>query len=477
MNSNTSNKLSCFFRRFGEYIRSPIVRSLSKTNVGDFSRIYKFPWFDVILYLIFRSEKTSQGELSKYFSDIGRTKYQVSKQAMFKATNKLNPGVFIDLIHHFAELFYQSNDLVKTYKGYILLAEDGTTLELRPTMQALMQYGFIINQNVRDLFSATNAASRSSALYDVTNGLIVDFTMENINKGEIPMAVGHLLRMNSVFKGHKVIYLADRNYDSVELQTILESLGFNYCIRGKSNFFKHYVEKMPSNDEWITVDIDKMWQKRLKYDIARDRFSENPTFKVRVVKYQYSYTDKKGLPQTAELLYFTNLPKESFNSEQIVHLYEKRWDIECSYKTLKSDYEWERYFTSFSNVERSMIYAKVLFHNIVGVIRKEMDQNLSENENPSNTHPYQVNIIQLANLIRENDLLRWMRTGNHKALVRTMDVILDLINKIKVPARPNRHHQRWGAAITNDHPHRFRLDGRQYPRVRKHKGCLMTMRP
>lgn len=477
MSSSTINSLSRFFRRFGDYIRSPVVRSLSRTKAGDFTRVYKFPWYDVILYLIFRSEKTSQGELSKYFSEIGRSDYQISRQAMFKAVRKLNPNVFIDLIHHFAEMFYQSEALVKTYRGYILLAEDGTTLELRPTPQALMQYGYIINSSCHDVFDAKNAISRSSALYDVTNGLIVDFTMENIIKSEIPMAVGHLLRMNSVFKGRKVIYLADRNYDSVELQTILESFGFNYCIRGKSYFFRHYTEKMTSNDEWITVNINHVWRKRLKYSIARERFAKDPTIRIRVVKHQYSYIDQKGVTQNTELIYFTNLPEDSFSTQQIINLYEKRWDIECSYKILKSDYEWERYFTSASSAERSMIFAKVLFHNIVGVIRKEMNRCIDENQNQSDKYSYQVNIVQLANLIRENHLLRWIRTGNHTAIFRTMDVILGLIDKIKVPVRPNRHHQRWGAVISCNHPHRFRLDGRLDPRVRNYHGAMMTIRP
>lgn len=476
MSSNISNDFGSFFRRFGEYLRSERVRSLSRTHSGDFTRIYKFPWFDVILYLIFRSEKTSQGELSKYYSDIGLPKKRVSKQAMFKAVNKLNPNVFIDLIHHFAEMFYQS-DLVKTYSGYILLAEDGTTLELRPTLQALMEYGYQNTQKTKDMFDAYNSISRSSALYDVTNGLIVDFTMKNLIDAEIPMAVGHLLRMNSVFNGRKVIYLADRNYDSVELQAIIESFGFNYCIRGKANFFKHYVEKMASNDEWITVNIDELWQKRLKYSIAKERFEKNSSFRVRVVKYQYCYTDKHGLTQKTDLIYFTDLPKDRFSTKQIINLYEKRWDIECSYKTLKSDYEWERYFSSAANMERSMIYAKVLFHNIVGIIRKELNQYLHTINRGSNKYIYNVDTVQLANLIRDQHMVRWIRTGNRCAIKQAMDVILGLINKIKVSVRPNRHHQRWGAYLTKNHPHRFRLDGRQYPKVRNYQGGLVTIKP
>lgn len=476
MKSNISNKMARFFRNFGDYIRTPGVRSLCRTHSSDFTRVYKFPWYDVILYFIFRSETTSSGELTRYFSDIGRIKSRISKQAMFKATRKLNSNVFIDLIHHFAEMFYKT-DLVKKYRGYILLAEDGTTLELRPTEQALTEYGFVRNSKVTDKFEAVNATSRSSALYDVTNGLVVDFTMQNFAKSEIPMAVGHLLRMHDVFNDQRVIYLADRYYDSVELQAIIEFYNFNYCIRGKANFFKHYVEKMTSNDEWITVKIDKPWMKRLKYDISKERFSKDPTFRVRVVKNQYCYTDRNGLQQTVELIYFTNLPQNEFNTSQIIDLYGKRWDIECSYKTLKSDYEWERYFTSNTNVERSMIYAKVLFHNIVGIIRKEMNQSLQSPDNSDTRYSYNVNIAQLSKLVRENHMSRWLRTSNSKAIERTIDVILGLINKIKVPVRPNRHCQRWGAVITYNHPHRYRLDGRHYPRVRSYHGCMMTVKP
>ena len=476
MRSDISNDLARFFRKFGDYLKSERVRSLSRMHRGDFTRIYKFPWFDVILYLIFRCEKTSSGELSKYYSDIGRIEKRVSKQAMFKAVNKLNPNVFIDLIHHFAEMFYQS-DLVKTCSGYILLAEDGTTLEMRPTIQALMEYGYQINQNVMDMLDATNATSRSSALYDVTNGLVVDFTMKNFRDSELPQAVGHLLRMHSVFNGRKVIYLADRYYDSVELQSVIESCGFHYCLRGKANFFRHEVEQMAGNDEWITVSIGKTWQKRLKYGIVKERFAKDPTFRVRVVKDQYCYTDKNGPPQETEVIYFTDLPKDQFSTRQIINLYEKRWDIECSYKTLKSDYEWERYFSSAANMERSMIYAKVLFHNIVGIIRKELDHHLRVDNSSSDKYSYKVNIVQLAQLVRDQGMVRWIRTSNCQAVRRTMDVILGLIDKLKVPVRPNRHYQRWGAFMTSNHPHRFRLDGRHYPRVTMHNGCMMTIKP
>lgn len=78
--------------------------------------------------------------------------------------------------HNLAKFFYES-DLIKTYKGYILLAEDGTTNELHPTKKALDNFGFVGNQYIRNEDEAQKATCRSAALYDITNGLVVDFSM------------------------------------------------------------------------------------------------------------------------------------------------------------------------------------------------------------------------------------------------------------------------------------------------------------
>ena len=130
-------------------------------------------WFDVLFYLIFRHEKCTQSEISSYYSVINKKDLRISKQAAFKAIHKVNPAVFPLLIRKFAELFYQSL-LVKTHKGYILLAEDGTTNELISTDDSLSRFGFASNQHIKTADDAHKAISKSASLYDVTNGPIVD---------------------------------------------------------------------------------------------------------------------------------------------------------------------------------------------------------------------------------------------------------------------------------------------------------------
>lgn len=475
---NPADEISRLFVRFGNYVKSEEVRALCRKRPTDFTRIFKFPWFDILLYLIFRCKECVSSEISNYYSLINNNVMRISRQAAFKAIKKLNPRVFPALIKKFALLFYESN-LVKTYRGYILLAEDGTALNLVNTEEAIEKYGFNKSYHVKTAQDAKKATSRSAALYDVTNGIIVDFVMRNFRESEIPIAIEKIQRCYEYFKNRSVIYLADRYYGSVELFSILEHYGMKYCIRAKSNFFKHYISQMKSNDEWINIHIDKAWQRRLKYDQPKERFSKNPWIRIRVVKYQYVYYTKQGIPVKTDLMYFTNLSESEFSSADIVQLYGKRWDIECSYKTLKSDNEWERYFTRDCDSETCSIYAKVLFHNFNGLVRKELNQMLEKELviNEDNKHSYVVNIKQLSITLRDGKLCRWIRKQSKDNIMKLFDYILSQIHKIKVPIRPDRHEKRWGKVLPSSHPTRFRLDGRNWPNTITVKGRLQTVKP
>lgn len=456
-----------------DHIRSEEIRALCRKRPSDFTRIYKFPWFDVLLFLIFRSEKDIPSEISKFFSTINRSLYRISRQAAFKALKKIDPEVFPALLRKFSELFY-SSDLVKTFKGYVLWAEDGTALNLYKTDESLEKYGFVINQNVTDTSKAKKATSRSSALYDVTNGLIVNFIMDRFDRSEIPMAIDKIKDSADLLNGRKAIYLADRYYGGVELFAILEQFGFKYCIRAKSNFFKKKIAEMKSDDEWIEVTLDKAWLKRLKDEVAISRFNADPTISIRVVKISYEYivNDKKC---TEELIYFTNLDKDEFNSKEIASLYAMRWQIETSYKTLKTDYEWERYFSKDCDTETCAIWGKVIFHNIVGIVRKCLDDEFATY--PTTDHIYATNIKQLSKMFHDDCVCRWIRNANIKRLDAMFIIIDENKHKIKVPIRPGRHFKRWGRKVTSSHPIRFRLDGRNHPNVVYAKGTMRTIQP
>ena len=58
-----------------------------------------------------------------------------------------------------------------------------------------------------------------------------------------------------------------------------------------------------------------------------------------------------------------------------------------------------------------------------------------------------------------------------------IDELWKMIDKMKVPVRPNRHYKRWGRVIVTPSSYRFRLDGRNNSKVRRYNGALMTVAP
>ena len=87
----------------------------------------------------------------------------------------------------------------------------------------------------------------------------------------------------------------------------------------------------------MKVEIDEKWLKRFRFSIeAKKLRKENSPLKIRVIKREYRYTDNKNKKQCENLIYFTNLSTESFTTDEIMEIYSRRWDIEVSYKTMKT---------------------------------------------------------------------------------------------------------------------------------------------
>lgn len=345
-------------------------------------------------------------------------------------------------------------------------------MNLYKTKGSIQKFGFATNYAVQNEHQAKKATSRSSALYDVTNGFVVDFVMKRYKDSELTIAMKQLDAIQ-LLNGHPAIYLADRYYNSVELFCALEQHGLKYCVRGKTNFFKHYIKKMTSDDEWIRVKIDKVWQKRLKYDHSKDRFSKEPYIDIRVVKRRFDVRHNNKT-RSVETIYFTNLDQDEFDAKDIALLYRKRWEIETTYKTLKTELEWERYFSRDCDSETCAIYAKVVFHNLLGILRKEMDQELVNADKESNKYRYQINVKQLNDRIRDEKILRWIRNGNPRKIEQMVSLIQEQIHKLKVPVRPDRHYKRWNRIVSQGKPMRFRLDGRNWPNTVIQNGVLIT---
>ena len=481
-------QFSCFLKSFSDIIKSDKTNMLARTRIHDFSRRRVMSFDMVIFYLIFRNRKNTDADLIKFFSALDILEKKVTRQALHKNIRKLNPSVFLYLFKQFASLFYSSG-LGNTYRGYTILSEDGTFIEIPYMTYNIYYFGIWENKTVRNMFDVRKIISKSGGLYDVTNGFFVDFTMRDAPSSEIPLAFRHLYNTAHLYNDKKVIYLADRYYGSMELIAFLESLNYKYCIRAKSNFYKKQISEMKRNDDYITVHVDRKWLERmtLSYE-ARNYIENNPNIRIRVVRKPYVYYDRSGRLAVQEMTYFTNLSKDEFDKRAIEELYSKRWDIETAYRTLKTQLELERHISRDVNVSQSCVYAKVLFFNIAGVERKMINNALLSSpkitrniiDDNVTIHEYKysaVNITQMINCIYENNILKSLYEGDKRKLAKKIYQILKACEKMKVPIRENRHYERWGRVVPSGYYYRFSLDGRNFPKCKTIKGVMRTTRP
>lgn len=139
--------------------------------------------------------------------------------------------------------------------------------------------------------------------------------------------------------------------------------------------------------------------------------------------------------------------------------------------------EIERYISADSDIAKACVFGKILFHNIAGIIRKELNEYLEANHNSKNKYHYVVNITQLHEMIRDGNLLRCLFRKQRLSLKKLIKSIIKNLSKIKVPIRPDRHNKRWGRIYIGSICYRFRLDGRNFPKVRTHQEVLFTVAP
>ena len=149
-----SSELSELFCDFNAIIHSDKAHELCRKKKCDFTRNRNMNFYSIIYYFIFRNRTTTNAELTHFYSSIDRFEKRISKQALNKAIRKLNPNVFTYLINQFASIYY-STSLPKKYRDHLLIAEDGTYMEIPYNVLNINDFQFALASHVRDILSLT----------------------------------------------------------------------------------------------------------------------------------------------------------------------------------------------------------------------------------------------------------------------------------------------------------------------------------
>jgi len=462
-----------FYKLFNSFINDSSIFPTIRIRKEDFTRDRELTAFKLLFYLIFRNGKTINQDLIKFYNLLDIPELIVSKQALSKALRKINPKVFEHLFAKFSSSFYKS-DLVKTYHGYIVLAEDGSTVEAPLSDASLDYFGFSANQYIKEKKDAKKVSAKVGGLFDLTNGFFPSITIGKHNDSELPLAFSNLENVMSSLEDRKAIYLADRYYGSVELFPFFELYHKNYCIRAKSNFYKDQVALI-DEDGWIDLMIDNTWLHRFKREDTKKFTSHYPSVRIRVIKHTLAHPNDNGETQH---IYFTNLSEDEFSKDEIAKLYSFRWDIETQYKYLKVDLESERFNTTSPYVFMCKFLGKVMMINLIGILMSEVNMEVREKSTATHhLYGFKTKFCNLKDFFYESKLLYFIYYDTLPGLSHIVKVITENSKKRIVPIRPDRHYKRYGRFLKSPPNYRFSKDGRNQPKTRKVQGGLATVRP
>lgn len=357
------------FQKLSEQLTHPDLPSHARIkNSNTFSRNRKMPLKDMLLCCLAKKGMTTVLELRNFFKQKKGTDMKISTQGYLQQRKRLNPDVFSYLNDEYLADFYHSSE-TELWNGYLLLAIDGSKVEIPNSMENRRNFGTSSNQHSKQ----GQARALISGMYDILNGFYLDIQIAHICTSENELAKKNLDHLKMTGIDLPILAVFDRGYPSLEFIDHLETNGIHYLFRLSSNDYKAERENMRSSDEYVYLKHThaRLAKIQKKHPDRWEHMREKEVTRTRILN--------KELPSGTELVLMTDLPK-NFTSDQIQELYYKRWEIEKKYHTLKNKMKFESVTGKASIYVYQDFYAQILVYNMMHDIHRSADQEVVKNE-------------------------------------------------------------------------------------------------
>ena len=341
------------FERLFSEIHSEQIKIWARkdSDYYSWSRQRNMPLHDILTCILAKKGLSTTMELRQYFQAVQKMEQTVSKQDYLKQRQKLNPEVFKLLNRNYLRRFYGGQE-VKEWKGYLLMAVDGSRAEIPNSEENRHVYGESINK-----YGNQVARANISTLYDVYNRFILDIGIHHYRDSEIEEAKAHIETLKEIMGNRPVLIMFDRNYVSLEFMDYLEKSGVKYLIRLHEGDFKAERSEMQRTDEEVELVHTKsrLHHLRKKSPQRAEELEQQKSSTVRIIKTVLSNGEVAA--------FITNLKEEG--AGYIKRLYRKRWSIEQKYHTLKNKMKFESVTGKASIYVKQDFWAQMLVFNMV----------------------------------------------------------------------------------------------------------------
>lgn len=213
-------------------IQSDEYASICRIAQNDFIRNRKMPLQDLLLSMINRKGLTLTLELRNFMKTV-HPGTEISKPGYLKQRIKLNPDAFVDLYHYHNKNFYSESGYA-TYNGYLILAADGSNLNIPTTKETLETFGTSCRKNTKP-----QASIGLGCLYDVMNRMIIESDCNRCKFDEMAVAESQIDRVyNTIGKEQPFLVVMDRGYPSTPAFIRMMDKNIYFIVRLKNSDYK-----------------------------------------------------------------------------------------------------------------------------------------------------------------------------------------------------------------------------------------------
>lgn len=342
-----------------------------KDPLRDFTRNRKLPFRTVISILLSMEGKSLNSELLNFFgclSDIP------SVSAFIQQRAKISKEAFASLF----DLFVRLTDNNVAYKGYRLLAADGSDIQI-PT-----------DKNDVDSYFPGSADQAPynllhlNAVYDLLQHTYVDAYVYGKRSLDERASLCSMVDRSPI---SNALIIADRGFEAYNLLAHIQEKNWKFLIRVKDTHSSGFVSSLdlPPHGEFDrffsltltkrqTKDVKKLLLDKNSYKFlpACVRFDflpsiihkhDPPSFYIlrfRVVRFKLS----DGSFETV----ITNLDEDDFPPVELKRLYNLRWGIESSFRALKYTVGLLFFHTKKAELIFQEIFVRLIMYNFTELV-------------------------------------------------------------------------------------------------------------
>lgn len=325
----------------------------SPTKIHVFRRQTKLTLRIMFWLIVSRIVRSLPVALDSFFSSLNLQAPTKSAFSMKRQTIKSD--FFRDMLKTLVEEFYKS-DAVKKWRGYVLMACDGSRLALPNVNELGEHYGWYHTTQGENLYPTAKAC----VFYDTLNNITVYAKVEDKDEDE-KYSFENYFRDAVSLTGSRTIMLLDRGYFSYNVIYLMIKNNVKFVMKAK---------KLPWTSEFVSSG-----RKQQTMTVKPGRYTSicsNPEWAlepekeltVRLVRFEH--------PDKSVDVLVTNLTSdEMVSASDVIALYRMRWPVETGYGIYKNDEALELFSTFRVDGIVQDFYGAAILFNLASILSRD----------------------------------------------------------------------------------------------------------